>query len=74
MTQVNTFAVEKTDFIWDQAIYVCVYTLIHTYQLSGSHLVENLLCILAVMAALHDGQEELRSIVLQHKKGFTDEP
>lgn len=37
-------------------VCVCVCTFRHTYQLSGSHLVENLLSILAVMAALHDGQ------------------
>lgn len=37
------------------------------YQFSGSHLEQNLLSVLAVMAALHDGQQKLGGIVLQKK-------
>lgn len=44
----------------------CVSVNLPTHQFIGSHLVENLFCVLAVVAALHDGQEQLRGVVLQH--------
>jgi hypothetical protein len=38
------------------------------YQLFCVHIVENSLCILAIMAAFHNGQQTLGSIVLKKKQ------
>lgn len=42
-----------------------------THQLLGPHVVEDPLCILAVVPALHDCQEQLRSVVLRGRKNTT---
>lgn len=39
-----------------------------THQLLGPHVVEDPLSVLTVMPALHDGQEQLGSIVLRGRK------
>lgn len=42
-----------------------------THQLLGPHVVEDPLCILAVVPALHDCQEQLWSVVLKGRKNTT---
>jgi ABC-type Zn2+ transport system substrate-binding protein/surface adhesin len=37
----------------------------HTHQLFGPHVVEDPLGVLTVVAALHDGQEQLGGVVLR---------
>ena len=39
----------------------------YTHQLFGTHVVENALSILTVMATLHNSQKQLRSVVLKVK-------
>lgn len=42
----------------------------NTDQLFRSHIVKNPLSILAVMAALHDGEKQLRCIVLRVEEEY----